>query len=73
MPVQREGVEELGGSLPRPLEGVAIGLAEELEAGTVTINDHLFSFGEPTATWGGIKKSGLGRSPGLYGLSLIPI
>jgi len=43
-------------------------LAEELEAGTVTINDHLFSFGEPTATWGGIKKSGLGRSHGLYGL-----
>ena len=41
---------------------------EELEAGTVTINDHLFSFGEPTATWGGIKKSGLGRSHAIYGL-----
>src|SRR5258707_12087611 len=42
--------------------------AEDLEAGTVTINDHLFSFGEPTATWGGIKKSGLGRSHAIYGL-----
>lgn len=41
---------------------------EELQAGTVTINDHLFSFGEPTATWGGIKKSGIGRSHGVHGL-----
>lgn len=41
---------------------------QELQAGTVTINDHLFSFGEPTATWGGIKKSGVGRSHGLFGL-----
>jgi len=43
-------------------------LAEELHAGTVTINDHLFSFGEPTATWGGVKKSGLGRSHAGFGL-----
>jgi len=43
-------------------------LAAELQAGTVTINDHLFSFGEPTASWGGIKKSGLGRSHAIYGL-----
>ncbi len=42
--------------------------ASELAAGTVTINDHLFSFGEPTASWGGIKKSGLGRSHAIYGL-----
>jgi succinate-semialdehyde dehydrogenase/glutarate-semialdehyde dehydrogenase len=41
---------------------------EELDAGTVTINDHLFSFGEPTATWGGVKKSGLGRTHAVYGL-----
>jgi succinate-semialdehyde dehydrogenase/glutarate-semialdehyde dehydrogenase len=47
---------------------VADRLAAELEAGTVTINDHLFSFGEPTATWGGIKKSGIGRSHAVYGL-----
>ncbi|HEX7615315.1 MAG TPA: aldehyde dehydrogenase family protein [Thermoanaerobaculia bacterium] len=43
-------------------------LAEELHAGTVTINDHLFSFGEPTATWGGVKKSGVGRSHAAFGL-----
>lgn len=43
-------------------------LTEELHAGTVTINDHLFSFGEPTATWGGVKKSGLGRSHSEFGL-----
>jgi succinate-semialdehyde dehydrogenase/glutarate-semialdehyde dehydrogenase len=42
--------------------------AEELHAGTVTINDHLFSFGEPTATWGGVKKSGIGRSHSIHGL-----
>ena len=42
--------------------------AEELHAGTVTINDHLFSFGEPTATWGGVKKSGVGRSHSAFGL-----
>lgn len=47
---------------------VARRLCEELQAGTVTINDHLFSFGEPTATWGGIKKSGIGRSHSVYGL-----
>ncbi len=43
-------------------------LAEELHAGTVTITDHLFSFGEPTATWGGVKKSGVGRSHAAFGL-----
>ena len=43
-------------------------LVEELRAGTVTINDHLFSFGEPTASWGGLGKSGIGRSHGVHGL-----
>ena len=43
-------------------------LVEELRAGTVTINDHLFSFGEPTAIWGGLGKSGIGRSHGVHGL-----
>ena len=43
-------------------------LVEELRAGTVTINDHLFSFGEPTASWGGRGKSGIGRSHGVHGL-----
>ena len=43
-------------------------LAQRLEAGTVTINDHVFSFGEPHAPWGGTKSSGLGRSHGKYHL-----
>lgn len=46
----------------------ALRLAEDLHTGTVTINDHLFSFGEPTATWGGVKKSGIGRSHSVHGL-----
>ena len=43
-------------------------LAERLEAGTVTVNDHMFSFSDPKAIWGGIKKTGVGRSHGPYGL-----
>jgi len=43
-------------------------LAERIEAGTVTVNDHMFSFTEPKAIWGGIKQTGMGRSHGLYGL-----
>jgi len=43
-------------------------VAEQLEAGTVTINDHMFSATEPRAIWGGIKQTGLGRSHGPYGL-----
>lgn len=43
-------------------------MAERLEAGTVTINDHMFSFIEPAAIWGGIKQTGMGRSHGPFGL-----
>lgn len=43
-------------------------LAERIEAGTVTVNDHMFSFTEPKAIWGGIKQTGMGRSHGPYGL-----
>src|SRR5512143_793393 len=42
--------------------------AERLEAGSVTINDHMYSFVEPRAIWGGIKQTGMGRSHGPYGL-----
>jgi succinate-semialdehyde dehydrogenase/glutarate-semialdehyde dehydrogenase len=49
-------------------------LAEKLETGTVTINDHMFSFVEPGAIWGGIKGTGIGRSHGPYGsLNLVNI
>jgi acyl-CoA reductase-like NAD-dependent aldehyde dehydrogenase len=43
-------------------------LQSELAAGIVTINDHASSFGEPTAPWGGVKWSGIGRTHGLPGL-----
>jgi succinate-semialdehyde dehydrogenase/glutarate-semialdehyde dehydrogenase len=46
----------------------AVWMAERLEVGTVTVNDHMFSFSEPRAIWGGIKKTGVGRSHGPYGL-----
>lgn len=42
--------------------------AERLEAGSVTVNDHMYSFVEPRAIWGGIKQTGMGRSHGPYGL-----
>ncbi len=42
--------------------------AERLEAGSVTVNDHMYSFVEPRAIWGGIKQTGMGRSHGRYGL-----
>lgn len=43
-------------------------LAEALSAGTVTVNDHLFSFGEGTAPWGGLRASGFGRTHAEDGL-----
>lgn len=43
-------------------------MADRIEAGTVTINDHMFSFEEPAAIWGGIKQTGIGHSHGYYGL-----
>jgi acyl-CoA reductase-like NAD-dependent aldehyde dehydrogenase len=48
--------------------GTARRLQHELVAGVVTINDHVSSFGEPTAPWGGVKWSGIGRIHGLLGL-----
>lgn len=43
-------------------------MAQRIEAGSVTINDHMFSFIEPAAIWGGIKQTGMGRSHGPFGL-----
>lgn len=39
-----------------------------LQAGVVTVNDVLYAYGEPAATWSGFKRSGLGASHGLSGL-----
>jgi succinate-semialdehyde dehydrogenase/glutarate-semialdehyde dehydrogenase len=43
-------------------------LQQELQAGVVTINDCVSSYGEPTAPWGGFKRSGIGRTHGAAGL-----
>ena len=43
-------------------------LERELQAGVVTVNDCVYSYGEPTAPWGGVKHSGIGRTHGLAGL-----
>jgi hypothetical protein len=39
-----------------------------VQCGVLTINDLLYAFGEPAATWSGYKRSGLGHSHGLSGL-----
>jgi succinate-semialdehyde dehydrogenase/glutarate-semialdehyde dehydrogenase len=43
-------------------------LQRELVAGIVSIGDHVSSFGEPAAPWGGVKWSGIGRIHGPLGL-----
>ena len=50
-------------------EQTALRLQRELQAGAVTINDCVSSFGEPTAPWGGVKASGFGRTHGRLGLA----
>jgi len=43
-------------------------IANHLEAGVVTINNHLFSHGMANLPWGGFKESGVGRTHGEFGL-----
>jgi len=47
---------------------MAAWIAERIEAGTITVNDHMYSFAEPAAIWGGIKQTGRGYSHGPFGL-----
>jgi len=47
---------------------MAAWMAERIEAGTITVNDHMYSFAEPGAIWGGIKQTGRGYSHGPFGL-----
>lgn len=44
-------------------------LARRIEAGVVTINDHVVSHGLPETPWGGFKESGIGRTHGEIGFS----
>ncbi|HUH05452.1 MAG TPA: aldehyde dehydrogenase family protein [Kofleriaceae bacterium] len=43
-------------------------LAQEIEAGTVMVNDVLNTFGCPETPWGGVKMSGIGRTHSAIGL-----
>lgn len=43
-------------------------IARDLDVGTVFLNDCLFSFACPQVPWGGLKKSGSGRSHSYFGL-----
>ncbi|MBX9668144.1 MAG: aldehyde dehydrogenase family protein [Candidatus Obscuribacterales bacterium] len=43
-------------------------IARDLNVGTVTINDCLFTHAAPQLPWGGLKKSGFGRSHSQFGL-----
>ncbi|MCF7807304.1 MAG: aldehyde dehydrogenase family protein [Candidatus Marinimicrobia bacterium] len=43
-------------------------IANQLEAGVVTINGHLFTHGMANLPWGGFKDSSLGRTHGEFGL-----
>jgi succinate-semialdehyde dehydrogenase/glutarate-semialdehyde dehydrogenase len=43
-------------------------IADRLEAGTVFVNDVLYSYASPDAPWGGVKSSGTGRTHSKHGL-----
>ncbi|HZI19526.1 MAG TPA: aldehyde dehydrogenase family protein [Pyrinomonadaceae bacterium] len=43
-------------------------LAERIEAGTVMVNEVLYTHGIAQTPWGGVKQSGLGRTHGRLGL-----
>jgi acyl-CoA reductase-like NAD-dependent aldehyde dehydrogenase len=43
-------------------------LAERIEAGTVMVNEVLYTHGIAQTPWGGVKESGLGRTHGRMGL-----
>jgi len=43
-------------------------VAERIDAGTVTVNDVLYTHGIAATPWGGVKQSGLGRTHGRAGL-----
>jgi acyl-CoA reductase-like NAD-dependent aldehyde dehydrogenase len=36
-------------------------IAERIQAGTVIVNDVLYTYGAPETPWGGVKQSGIGR------------
>jgi acyl-CoA reductase-like NAD-dependent aldehyde dehydrogenase len=49
--------------------GAAQKIAERLECGVVTINNHAFSAGIPTVPWGGVKWTGMGSTNSHHALA----
>jgi acyl-CoA reductase-like NAD-dependent aldehyde dehydrogenase len=47
----------------------AIKIGREIQAGALTINDHLLSHGFAETPWGGFKQSGIGRTHGELGFA----
>ena len=45
----------------------AVALGRRIQAGVITINDHLLTHGMAETPWGGVKESGIGRSHGALG------
>jgi succinate-semialdehyde dehydrogenase/glutarate-semialdehyde dehydrogenase len=45
----------------------AVELGRRIQAGVITINDHLLTHGMAETPWGGFKESGIGRSHGRLG------
>ena len=46
----------------------ALRLADRLHAGSVWVNDHMYSHNAPQLPWGGVKQSGFGRSHSKHGV-----
>jgi Aldehyde dehydrogenase family len=42
-------------------------MARRIESGMVWLNDHMYSHGAISCSWGGVKDSGLGRSHSKFG------
>jgi succinate-semialdehyde dehydrogenase/glutarate-semialdehyde dehydrogenase len=45
----------------------ALQIGRRIEAGVISINDHLLSHGIAETPWGGLKESGIGRTHGQWG------
>jgi succinate-semialdehyde dehydrogenase/glutarate-semialdehyde dehydrogenase len=45
----------------------AVEMGRRIQAGVITINDHLLSHGVAETPWGGLKESGVGRTHGQWG------
>ncbi len=43
-------------------------IAKQIDAGSVAINEHAYTYGLPETPWGGIKDSGMGRTHSKLGL-----